>query len=49
MKKRVWCLSAKITSETSGDGQADSQHPPLEDSVDVALSKGANRRMSHKR
>lgn len=43
------CLSARITSEAPGEGEAHSQHPPLKNSVDVALSKGANRRMSDKR
>lgn len=42
-------FGARITSEVPGDGEANSQHPPLKDLVDVALSKGVNRRMSNKR
>lgn len=33
----------EFTSEVSGEGEADSQHPPLQDSVDVGLREGATR------
>lgn len=42
-------VESGITSEVASGGQANSQHPPLKDSVDVALSEGANGQMSHKR
>lgn len=32
-----------FTSKMSGDGEANSQHPPLQDSVDVGLSDRASR------
>lgn len=39
----------RVTSEAPGGGEADSQHPPLKNPVDGALSKGADRRLSDKR
>lgn len=42
-------MESGITSEVAGGGQANRQHPPLKDSVDVAPSEGASRQMGHKR
>lgn len=36
-------MSTWFTSEASAEGQADSQHPPLQDSVDAGLREGAGR------
>lgn len=35
---------AMFTSKVSGDSEANSQHPPLQDSVDVGLSYRTSRR-----